>query len=129
MFKHDMTENQQNCVKINDIDEKIFEEVLRYIYTGKVTNLQDIALELMPVADKYDLGQLKDMCFDSLKTSLSEKTAVKMLMLADLKNLPSLKKEAITFILANLQKVQKSDEWNEIISRPDLMSSILNHRG
>ncbi|XP_065199693.1 protein roadkill-like [Planococcus citri] len=129
MFKHNMTENQRNCVEIKDIDEKIFEEVLRYIYTGKVTKLQDMAFELMPVADKYILSELKDMCFNSMKALLSSKTAVKIFKYADSYNLRSLKRAAITYILANLQKVQKSDDWNEITSRPDLMLSILNHRG
>ncbi|XP_065203295.1 speckle-type POZ protein-like [Planococcus citri] len=70
MFKNDSSKNEQNCViEIKDIDENIFQEVLRYIYTGKVENLSDIALELMIVAQKYDLGPLKKACLNALSAS------------------------------------------------------------
>ncbi|KAL6998558.1 hypothetical protein U1Q18_052091, partial [Sarracenia purpurea var. burkii] len=45
-------------LKDNDIDEQVFFEALRLIYTGRVHN-QMVALDLLKVADGYKLDTLK----------------------------------------------------------------------
>ena len=37
----------------------MFSEMLNFVYTGKVTNLADMADELLAAADKYALTRLK----------------------------------------------------------------------
>ncbi|XP_065203294.1 speckle-type POZ protein B-like [Planococcus citri] len=126
MFKDDTTETQQNRIEIKDIDENIFEEVLRYIYTGRVENLKDTALELLPVAEKFNLEHLKNMCVSALSMLLSENTAVKILILSDLSNAEGLKTRAIEYIKANLLEVMRSEDWNDLSSNKDLMKCLLN---
>ncbi|XP_065203303.1 protein roadkill-like [Planococcus citri] len=126
MFKHDMKESRQNCVEIKDTDEKIFQEILRYIYTGKVENLNDIALELVLVAEKYDLAPLKNACLSALGALLSVETVVKILVLADLNDAQCLKAQAIEYIRANLIKVIKSGGWNDLYSNQGLMKCLLD---
>ena len=52
MFQHDMKENLKNKVDLNDIVPEVFEELLKYIYTGKVSNLQQMAPYLLDAAFK-----------------------------------------------------------------------------
>ncbi|XP_065203291.1 speckle-type POZ protein-like isoform X3 [Planococcus citri] len=124
MFKNDLMKNQQSRIEINDIDEKIFQEVLRCIYTRKVENLNDIVFELIPVAVKYDIEPLKRACSKKFSELLSEKTAVKMLIFAHLNSVSNLKKKANDYIRRNIKKVKKSKDWNDLNAYPDLKKTI-----
>ena len=44
---------------IPDVDHEVVMEMLQYIYTGKVPNLDKMADQLLAAADKYDLEPLK----------------------------------------------------------------------
>jgi len=52
MFEHEMEERKHNRVAIMDVDHEVLREMLRFIYTGKVTNLEKMADDLLAAADK-----------------------------------------------------------------------------
>ena len=101
MFEHDMEERKQNKVKITDVDHKVVQEMLTYIYTDTSPNLKDMADDLLIVANKYDLERLKFMCEEFLCSKITRENAVSMLILADQHNADCLKAYAINFISAN----------------------------
>lgn len=52
MFEHQMLEGKSNRVQIEDVDSDVMTEVLRFIYTGKINNIDKMADLLLPAADK-----------------------------------------------------------------------------
>jgi hypothetical protein len=44
---------------IKDTKPKVVKELLRFLYTGKVQNMDDMAVEMVACADKYILPKLK----------------------------------------------------------------------
>ena len=52
MFEHEMEEKKQNRVEIIDMDKDVLSEMLKFIYTGKSTNLEKMADDLLAAADK-----------------------------------------------------------------------------
>jgi hypothetical protein len=42
----------KDVLEIKDLKFDVFQELLRFIYAGKVTNLDQIAFDLIPAADK-----------------------------------------------------------------------------
>ena len=52
MFQQDITETSKNKVDLKDIEPDVFEELLNYIYTGKVTKLENMAADLLDAAFK-----------------------------------------------------------------------------
>jgi speckle-type POZ protein len=52
MFEHEMEEKKQNKVEITDMDHEVLREMLRFIYTGKATNLEKMDADLLAAADK-----------------------------------------------------------------------------
>ncbi|KAG5676305.1 hypothetical protein PVAND_006152 [Polypedilum vanderplanki] len=99
MFNADMSETKTKTVKIDDIDGDTFLEFLRFIYTGQVENLKDIASSLIYAADKYEIIKLKKICTESLMKNLSIKNASETLILADRFNENFLLYECIQIIL------------------------------
>lgn len=52
MFEHEMEEKKQNRVEIIDMEKNVLSEMLKFIYTGKSTNLDRMAADLLAAADK-----------------------------------------------------------------------------
>lgn len=113
MFKHEMIEAKQNQVTITDVQPKVFAELLRFIYTDSVKDLDTMALELLQVADKYDLEKLKALCEKALLGGISEETAINMLITADLYRAEQLKQSTIGFIERN-GSVMDSEGWKNL---------------
>lgn len=54
MFEHEMEERKLNRVAITDVDHEVLKEMLRFIYTGKASNLEKMADDLLAAADKVN---------------------------------------------------------------------------
>lgn len=52
MFEHEMTESRKGRVEISDIDPDVFNEMLKFIYTGDTPQIQGMAEDLLAAADK-----------------------------------------------------------------------------
>lgn len=54
MFEHAMEESKHNRVEITDVDHEVLREMLRFIYTGMASNLEEMAGDLLAAADKVE---------------------------------------------------------------------------
>lgn len=52
MFEHEMEEKKQNRVEITDMEHDVLKEMLKFIYSGKVSLLEKMADDLLAAADK-----------------------------------------------------------------------------
>ncbi|XP_044743660.1 speckle-type POZ protein-like [Chrysoperla carnea] len=124
MFEHEMEERKQNRVNIVDVNYEILHELLKFIYTGKVENLETMAGEILAAAEKYALDRLKRLCEKELCANLSTGNAAEILILADLHNANQLKVQAIDFINNN-SGVKSTTGWREMIQTyPRLIADI-----
>ena len=72
MFDSGMRECAKNEVEIHDAEPSEFKELLRFLYSGLTPeNLPEIALSLLPLANRYEAMELKDMCVEAIRCSLS----------------------------------------------------------
>lgn len=126
MFEHNMEENQNNRVDVTDIEGEVLEELLRFIYTGKVVNLENLAKDLLPAADKYGFERLKVLCGKALCQNISIENATEILVLADMYRLHQFKAVAIGFIGAHIADVTKTPGWESMIkSYPNLVTAVI----
>ena len=82
MFEHDMKERMNNRVEVKDMDPEVMAEMLRFLYTGKAANLENMAADLLAAADKYALDRLKVMCEEALCNNLTVENVSEVLILA-----------------------------------------------
>lgn len=52
MFESQMVEGIYNRVKIDDVEPEVMKEVLRFIYTGKISDIEKMLDLLLAAADK-----------------------------------------------------------------------------
>lgn len=83
MLKTDMLESRMNQVIIPDYDSKVIRELLRFVYTGEVENIEDVAVDLIMAADKYQIDDLMAHCVKILSKKLAADNVVDLLLLAD----------------------------------------------
>ncbi|XP_065205278.1 speckle-type POZ protein B-like [Planococcus citri] len=114
MFKHSLKEKELNRVDIEDINEAVVEEMLKYIYTGKCEVPDELAEGLLAAADKYELCRLKMMCAKTLFERLSVDNAANVLALADMHGVKELKDKVIKFIASKPTEVLRTEGWKNI---------------
>jgi len=117
MFEHEMEEKKQNRVDITDMEHEVLKEMLKFIYSGKVTQLEKMADDLLAAADKYDLERLKVMCEEALCSNLAVDTAAEVLILADMHSANQLKAHAIDYINTHATDVMETQGWKSMITR------------
>ncbi|KAH0558172.1 speckle-type POZ protein-like [Cotesia glomerata] len=112
LFTNDTVERQTNEVSILDIylTSEIFEKLLEYIYTDKVSNLDQVAANLFEAAHKYQMTSLLKICEESLRESLNPENIIQTLILADRCNAKNLK----DFILDDMRRNYSLDILSSI---------------
>lgn len=111
MFEHDI---EENAITIEDIDFEVLKETFRFIYTGKVNNIEKMAKELLIAADKYALVKLKCLCMEYLCAHLSVDNVIKCLEFADTYSVDLLKTRAMDFLVWNAKDIVNNAEFKLI---------------
>lgn len=111
MFRHDMIEKNSGTVKIQDIRPEVFHELILFIYTGKVNNLEEMAPELLVAADKYSFEDLKMLCEEFMCHHITEDNALEYASVANIHSYEKLKPEVDKFIASNLKKFLNKPEF------------------
>lgn len=72
MFESDVEETATSKIVVTEIDASVLRAILRYIYTG-TAEVNDINsyIDLIYGAEKYDLPELKEHCFELLCDSVT----------------------------------------------------------
>lgn len=145
MFASDLEEAKQNRVEITDIEPEVFELLLRYIYSDRVPQESDYALELCIAADKvsvsiviwcqipnltisltqYQLVQLKAACELLLLESISLESVSSVLLFADLYSANQLKTACIDYFTAHSKEVMATEGWAGVKAKPELVLEVL----
>jgi speckle-type POZ protein len=116
MFQHPMREQSTNQIEIEDIEPEVFQEMLRFIYTGRVQvdKMESVAAGLFIAADKYLLDQLKMTCQNHLLGQMTSENCVVLLSTGDLQNPTELLKEAAKFFRRLPSQVMATKRWEKI---------------
>lgn len=111
------TEKQENQLKLTDFDYEVVKEMLTFIYTKRLPNLEKLADGLLRIDDKYNIKGLRERCEESFCESISTNNAIRLQALAEYRNLSQLKDTARVFIQYNLKAVQESADWKILMQK------------
>jgi speckle-type POZ protein len=117
MFQHPMREQSTNQIKIEDIQPEVFQELLRFIYTGRVSiaTMETMAVGLFIAADKYMLIGLKNKCENYLLHDMSPDNCIELLLNSNLMNSSeNLKKEAAKTFRCFPIQVMATSLWEKV---------------
>ncbi|XP_063973260.1 speckle-type POZ protein-like [Diachasmimorpha longicaudata] len=113
---------------ISDIREEVFEEVLFYIYTDRVRDVNDMWDEFLYAARKYELERMIDRVEEGWLSPLTPENAVERLILADKRQDEGLKKTVLYFMRKHIVMVVETGEYKKFIrSKCPLSAEFLKY--
>ncbi|GKB78889.1 BTB/POZ domain-containing protein-like protein [Tanacetum coccineum] len=129
MFSHDLKEKEMSAINIFDMIIEACQAFLSYIYTN--IEHQDFIkhrLDLLRVADKYDVLDLKDACEESLMEDIATKNVLERLQSASMYRLPKLKVCCIQYLVKFGKIYVIREEFNPFIQSGDrdLIGDVVN---
>ena len=127
MFQSNMIENHTKKVDIKDVRKEVFSEVLKFIYTGKVSDdsLKNKARDILAVADKYQIDLLKKLCEAQLISTLNATNCFDLIVVGDLHKAENLKTTALDFVSKNSAFLIKSDVYKDFLNEhPDFVLEV-----
>ena len=101
-------------VEMTDISATVMEAMFSYMYTGEVADIENIAMDVLPVAEEYGLEGLRKVCEQALAKSLNHENAVDILVHANSYNAQDLKKVCMDYICLNIVPIRKSEGWKKL---------------
>ncbi|XP_060575293.1 BTB/POZ domain-containing protein 3-like [Ruditapes philippinarum] len=104
---------KQNKEEI-DAEKRVFDLLLRYIYSDTVTLHEDTASDLLQLAHMYQIPTLVELCADYLQTILTPENACEILQLAIMYEIASLTEACCLVIDKNAISVLNSDRFMDL---------------
>lgn len=111
MLKDNTTESQTNYLKLVDAYQSDLRCILEFFYTGSLSERPHNYVNLLILADKYDLKGLHELSQHHLSEQLTVDNALEILTVADMCNTYFLKSAAFKFIKSH-PDVMKTDAWH-----------------
>lgn len=124
MFSHPTKESQEQAIHLPDQSFDAMREMLLFIYTGEVPNLDKVAEDLYVAADKYSMGELKTLCGDYLGSNLTVERAADAFVLSNMYSDAELSRSIARFIADHLVAVQRTAGWRNIWGKPDITERL-----
>ncbi|KAF8786932.1 speckle-type POZ protein-like [Argiope bruennichi] len=117
MFECDIVENSSGIVNISDIDSKILEQMLFFMYADQIEDTMDprSVMKLYCAADKYQIHTLKECCYPILKSLISAEHVCELLPLAYKYHDETLKIIAKAFVCKHPSETLESDGWEKLM--------------
>jgi len=125
LFTSGMREAETKEIKIEDADIASFTHALKFIYCAQPpTDMKTEAANLLPIAEKYGIDQLKQICVASLRENLRRENVLATLILADVYQCPELKQFCLTK-LAEWNGPEAETDFDLLDPYPHLMKETL----
>jgi len=113
MLKTNMMEQETGSIEIEDFSKDVVEKMLVFIYGGVVPNIDKDAKELLNIAEKYQLQQLKISLGEKLVSTLTNDNCIEYLAIGDLLHVKKLKEAALKFLRENLNSIMENKNWKQ----------------
>nr|GLL17540.1 BTB/POZ domain-containing protein At1g21780 [Ipomoea trifida] len=125
MFYHDLMEKQSSTINIQDMSKDLCAALLGYLYgTIKGDEFWRHRLELLTVAHKYEISDLRDHCEESLLADIDTGNVFGRLQLAWIYEFQKLQKGCFKYLFDFGKIYDMKEEMMNNFSNTDLMRHI-----
>ncbi|KAF7829790.1 BTB/POZ domain-containing protein [Senna tora] len=115
MLENDMEERRSGTIKISDVTYDALRAFVNYLYTAEACLDEQMAYDLLVLAEKYEVKHLKTHCEKYLMARLNWDKAIASYAFAHQHNATKLQDAALTLITDNMDKLFKHEEYNELV--------------
>lgn len=125
MFSSGMKESRSSEILVPDWSYSTFLQLLEFLYAGCIETLGfDDALELIGLADHYNLDGLLRLCENTLMNSVNDENICTILRAAQHYQVISLKQKCMNYILTNFETVVETKGFDSLSADPHLLLEV-----
>ncbi|CAK9831504.1 TD and POZ domain-containing protein 2 [Anthophora retusa] len=112
-------------LELLDLSKEVTEELLRYIYSDHVDNLDNFAPQLLSLARRFCLQGLKELCERNLIETITPENIASRLFIADEFDCDALKRASLAYCEENMTMLNKSLAWKMMEQvNPELFNEV-----
>jgi speckle-type POZ protein len=128
-----MKEKAMNCIRIRDMEARVFKAMLHFIYTDTMPEIDKedvfvVTQHLLVAADRYDLERLKLICEDRLCMCIDTSTVATTLAFAERHGCHGLKNACFQLLKSpsTLETVMATESFDHLMTNcPSLIKELL----
>ncbi|KAL7012445.1 hypothetical protein ACKWTF_014858 [Chironomus riparius] len=113
VFADMIYKNQQSTLELTDLRKEIFQDILIYIYSDELPEINNNAFDLFSAACRFDIDVLKKHAISKMTSGVTAENALDMLICGKLYGNESLKKNAFDEIKKMFPDRELSEELTE----------------
>ena len=114
-----------NKILKNNQITKIERDVLKFLYTGQISNYDKKAQELIEFAHKFNLSLLKSYCEETLIATLTLENCLERFLFATKTNSTELRLKAKAFVMKENKNILKTGNWKSVIQNTEIAFELL----
>lgn len=125
MLENEMEESLSGTIKICDVSYDALRAFVNYLYTAEACLDEQMACDLLVLAEKYQVKHLKTYCEKFMVSKLNWENALVSFAFAHQHNAKNLVDSALSLIMDNMDKLSKREEYLELVEKdPRLVVEI-----
>lgn len=125
MLENEMEESLSGTIKISDVSYDALRAFVNYMYTAEACLDEQMAYELLELAEKYQVKHLKTYCEKFLISKLNWDNSVSNFGFAHQHNAKHLLDASLSRITENMDKLTKTEQYAQLVERdPRLVVEI-----
>lgn len=125
MLENEMEESRSGTIKISEVSYEALRAFVNYLYTAEACLDEQMACDLLVLAEKYEVKHLKTYCEKFLVSKLDWDNSVVSYAFAQQHNAKHLLEASLLLITENMDKLTKREEYLELKAKdPRLVVEI-----
>ncbi|GMN45508.1 hypothetical protein TIFTF001_014694 [Ficus carica] len=125
MLENEMEESQSGTIKISDVSYEALHAFVSYLYTAEACLDEQMACDLLILAEKYQVKHLKTLCERFLVLKLNWDNSVVSYAFARQHNAEHMLEATLSMIADNMDKLTEREEYVELKAKdPQLVVEI-----
>ncbi|KAL0365919.1 UNVERIFIED_CONTAM: BTB/POZ domain-containing protein [Sesamum radiatum] len=114
MLENEMEESISGTIRISDVSYDALRAFVNYLYTAEACLDEQMACDLLILAEKYQVKHLKTYCEKYLMSRLNWENSLPYYAFAYQHGAKSLLDAALSLIMDNMDKLSKQEEYMEL---------------
>jgi len=114
MFQSGLSESNAREIKINEASYEAFKIMLEFLYAGNTNVSLDAAPEVLMLADKYVIPELKNACEYKLFKMNIQDNVFELFKLSEILSVPLIEEACLDFIISNWDLIAESTEFQSL---------------
>jgi BTB/POZ domain len=121
-------EGSSKTAHINDTEPEVFRQMLRYLYTGKVLRMNELAVPLLQAADYYLIDSLKKKCENYLGSELTLGNLFQSLRVAEKCSASELLESSFEYLRRHKEEIVHLSEWTQLSNEDPELFNLATQR-